>query len=167
MKEGEPNSKYCFAAGDEENKCIDSEATTVRRAGVELQEAGGSGVTGTLIVEPTSQGKIRISGKVYGLEPGTHGFHVHEHGSIGHDCMDAGGHFNPYNTEDHVGDIGTIFTSADGVTRVHVVDDVITLGDDGFQDIDGLSIVIHGRREEGQAKSRVAYGIIMSDIVHI
>jgi len=161
MKEGEPNSKYCFAAGDEENKCMDSEATTARRAGVELQEAGGSGVTGNLIVEPTSQGKIRISGKVYGLEPGTHGFHVHEHGSIGHDCMDAGGHFNPYNTEDHVGDIGTIFTPEDGPTEVDVVDDVITLGDHGFHDIAGLSIVIHGSRELGQGKPRVACGIIV------
>ena len=64
---------------------------------VELHEARGSGVTGTLIVERNSQGKIRIVGTVHGLEPGTHGFHVHEHGSIGNDCMDAGGHFNPYN----------------------------------------------------------------------
>ena len=64
---------------------------------VELHEAQGSGVTGTLIVEQNSQGNIRIVGTVHGLEPGTHGFHVHEHGSIGNDCMDAGGHFNPYN----------------------------------------------------------------------
>ena len=63
---------------------------------VELHEAQGSGVTGTLIVEQV-QGKIRIVGTVHGLEPGTHGFHVHEYGSIGNDCMDAGGHFNPYN----------------------------------------------------------------------
>jgi len=130
---------------------------------VELHEARGSGVTGTLIVERNSQGKIKIVGTVHGLEPGTHGFHVHEHGSIGNDCMDAGGHFNPYNTEDHVGDIGTIFTPADGVTRVNVVDDVITLGDDGFHDIEGLSIVIHGSKELGRGKPRVACGIIMLD----
>jgi len=130
------------------------------RAVVDLHEARGSGVTGTLTVEPNNQGKIRITGKVYGLEPGTHGFHVHEHGSIGNDCMDAGGHFNPYNTEDHVGDIGTIFTPEDGLTEVDVVDDVITLGDDGFHDIEGLSIVIHGSRELGQGKPRVACGII-------
>jgi len=128
---------------------------------VELHEAQGSGVTGTLIVEQV-QGKVRIVGTVHGLEPGTHGFHVHEYGSIGNDCMDAGGHFNPYNTEDHVGDIGTIFTSDDGVTKVNVVDDVITLGDDGFHDIDGLSIVIHGSRELGQGKPRVACGVIVS-----
>ena len=155
MKEGEANSKYCFSAGDLENKCMDT-----GRASVKLHEAGGSGVSGNLTVEPNSQGKIRIFGTVYGLEPGTHGFHVHEHGSIGNDCMDAGGHFNPYNTEDHVGDIGTIFTPEEGPTEVDVVDDVITLGDNGFHDIAGLSIVIHGSKELGQGKPRVACGII-------
>jgi len=130
------------------------------RATVDLHEARGSGVTGSLTVEPNSEGKIRITGKVYGLKPGTHGFHVHEHGSIGTDCMDAGGHFNPHNTEDHVGDIGTIFTPEDGFTEVDVVDDDITLGDDGFHDIEGLSIVIHGSRELGEGKPRVACGII-------
>merc|ERR1719206_733342 len=127
---------------------------------VELHEAQGSGVTGRLMVEQNSHGKIRIVGTVHGLEPGTHGFHVHEHGSIGNDCMDAGGHFNPYNTEDHVGDIGTIFTPENGPTDVDVVDDVITLGDNGFHYIAGLSIVIHGSKELGQGKPRVACGII-------
>jgi len=146
----------------EDNAVGQSSQESAVRAVVELHEARGSGVNGTLTLEPDSQGNLRITGKVYGLEPGTHGFHVHEHGSIGNDCMDAGGHFNPYNTEDHVGDIGTIFTpeGEDGLTKVDVVDDVITLGDDGFHDIEGLSIVIHGSRELGQGKPRVACGII-------
>ena len=42
MKEGEANSKYCFAAGnDGENKCMDSEATTPSAAGTS-QGAGGA-----------------------------------------------------------------------------------------------------------------------------
>jgi len=130
------------------------------RAVVELIEAQHSGVTGTLIVEPIKDGSIRIVGTVFGLEPGTHGFHVHEHGEIGNDCKDAGGHFNPYNTEEHVGDLGTIFTPESGVTEVDIVDNVITLGDAGFHDINGLSIVIHGSREAGKGKPRVACGLI-------
>ena len=42
MKEGEANSKYCFAPGDDgENKCMDSEATTPSAAGTS-QGAGGA-----------------------------------------------------------------------------------------------------------------------------
>ena len=42
MKEGEPNSKYCFAAGDTgENKCMDPETTTPSSAATS-QGAGGA-----------------------------------------------------------------------------------------------------------------------------
>ena len=31
-----------------------------------------------------------------GLSPGSHGFHVHEKGDLGNNCVAAGGHYNPF-----------------------------------------------------------------------
>ena len=42
------------------------------------------------------QAPVFIRGLVVGLEPGNHGFHVHAKGQISNDCLDAGGHFNPF-----------------------------------------------------------------------
>ena len=69
---------------------------------VELSEARGSEVYGTLYIKPypyVGDKRIIIYGNIYNLKPGTHGFHVHEFGSIGNDCMDTGGHFNPHQVE--------------------------------------------------------------------
>ena len=34
--------------------------------------------------------------KLSGLSPGSHGFHVHENGDLGNNCVAAGGHYNPF-----------------------------------------------------------------------
>lgn len=49
---------------------------------------------GVLTLFETSQG-VYIKGKILGLEPGKHGFHVHQEGQLGNNCKDAAGHFNP------------------------------------------------------------------------
>ena len=36
-----------------------------------------------------------ITGTVFGLTPGLHGFHVHQFGDISNRCKGAGGHYNP------------------------------------------------------------------------
>ena len=38
-----------------------------------------------------------IRGEVTGLDPGQHGFHVHEAGDVGGNCSAAGNHFSPNN----------------------------------------------------------------------
>ena len=59
-------------------------------------EANGSGVTGTLVVEYTTGGPLKITGTISeNLSAGNHGFHVHTTGSTGNNCADAGDHFNP------------------------------------------------------------------------
>ena len=55
---------------------------------------GDSGVTGKLYIVQAND-HLHISGKIYGLKPGLHGFHVHMNGDLGDNCKAAGGHFNP------------------------------------------------------------------------
>ena len=65
---------------------------------VQLVEANGSGVTGTLyLYQPKSSQEVEIRGNVRNLQAGSHGFHVHATGATGDNCKDAGGHFNPTN----------------------------------------------------------------------
>ena len=55
---------------------------------------GSANVTGSLELRRYGQGVILL-GKVVGLAPGLHGFHVHMTGDTGNTCKAAGGHFNP------------------------------------------------------------------------
>lgn len=61
---------------------------------VELVAGGDSGVTGKLHIVQ-GFGNVHITGQIYGLKPGLHGFHVHMNGDLGDNCKAAGGHFNP------------------------------------------------------------------------
>ena len=63
-------------------------------ATVKLVAGGDSGVSGTLTL---IQGPryLYIMGKIFGLEPGLHGFHIHTTGDTSNNCKASGGHFNP------------------------------------------------------------------------
>lgn len=53
-------------------------------------------VTGNLlIVQSVENGPVTITGSIYGLSPGLHGFHVHEKGDLSNGCVSTGKHFNP------------------------------------------------------------------------
>ena len=62
---------------------------------VNMIEANGSGVTGELLVNTDGPDLVIIVGKMWNLPLGEHPIHIHEYGSVGNNCMDAGGHFNP------------------------------------------------------------------------
>ena len=65
---------------------------------VNLVEGNASGTTGLLlIVQSSDSSEVTIRGRISALSSGSHGFHVHETGSTGSNCADAGGHFNPTN----------------------------------------------------------------------
>jgi Cu/Zn superoxide dismutase len=65
-----------------------------RKAVVTLYK--GNEVVGNItFVQEQDGGAVKLSGTVSGLTSGKHGFHVHEKGNVGNECVDAGGHFNP------------------------------------------------------------------------
>ena len=77
--------------------CWTSSETINSQAQVILTPASNAGedpVTGTLYLKQV-RNKVYITGTILGLEPGYHGFHVHEIGDLGNNCKNAGGHFNP------------------------------------------------------------------------
>jgi Cu-Zn family superoxide dismutase len=148
-------------------------------AEVEVKEAlavvnptEGSKVNGTVSFAKDGKG-VRITANVEGLSPGLHGFHIHEFGDCSSpDASSAGGHFNPTGMphagpkaeKRHVGDLGNLEAAKNGVAKLEVTDDVISL--EGPESIVGRSVIIHARTDDlktqpaGGAGARVACGVI-------
>ncbi|XP_076231780.1 superoxide dismutase [Cu-Zn] [Calliopsis andreniformis] len=112
-------------------------------------------VTGNLmIVQNHFNAPVRISGTIYGLTKGKHGFHVHEKGDLRNGCTSAGPHFNPYQAnhggpkspERHVGDLGNICADENGVANVDITDSKISLH--GPNNIIGRAIVVHSGEDD-------------------
>jgi len=154
-----------------------------RTAEVKLEPGSDDSVSGFLHLisfEDRFGSGVLITGQIYGLLPGKHGFHVHTEGALTNMCKDAKGHFNPdqvdhmgpLDSSRHTGDLGNIETIDDICTYVHIYDRKITLGDGGKNDIAGRAIVVHegeddlgrggdeGSRKTGNAGSRLACGTI-------
>jgi Cu-Zn family superoxide dismutase len=110
------------------------------------------------------------------VEPGEHGIHIHETGSISPDFEAAGKHFNPsgaqhgFNNPEgpHEGDLENIVVNPDGSASYTTTDDRITLfgGQNAILDSDGAALVIHKSADDyqtdpsGESGDRVAAGII-------
>jgi Cu-Zn family superoxide dismutase len=116
--------------------------------------------------------EVQVTGKVEGLTPGEHGFHVHEFGDINSaDGMATGGHFDSdahkHGPEDaaerHTGDLGNIKAGEDGVATIDKTDKVIKLS--GPNSIIGRGLIVHAKADDysqptGNAGGRVAQGVI-------
>ena len=58
--------------------------------------SGKSVVRGLLDLSQTDGGPVTIVGRISGLSPGNHGFHVHQFGDVlTNGCDSTGPHFNP------------------------------------------------------------------------
>jgi Cu-Zn family superoxide dismutase len=143
-----------------------------RQAVCELEAVGDSGVSGTIHFADQG-GKVHIHGKITGLTPGKHGFHVHEKGDLSdkETGKSAGDHFNPAghphgrpgDSQRHVGDLGNIEANEDGTAEIHIEDAIVEL--DGEHSIVGRSLVVHAGEDQftqpsGDAGGRVAFGVI-------
>jgi len=117
-----------------------------------------------------------IKGRVTGLEPGKHGFHIHEFGDLSNGCDSAGPHYDPDGVDHgdvdkgHVGDLGNITANPSGVADFTIVAKRVDLN--GDRSIVGRAIVIHSDEDDlgkggdeeslktGNAGERVACGVI-------
>ncbi|XP_012260875.1 superoxide dismutase [Cu-Zn] [Athalia rosae] len=136
-------------------------------------------VKGTLYFEQAGESSpVKVTGEVTGLQPGLHGFHIHEFGDNTNGCTSAGPHFNPFSKEHggpdasvrHVGDLGNVEAGKDGVAKVNITDKQIQLL--GQHNIIGRTLVVHADPDDlglgghelskttGNAGGRLACGVI-------
>jgi superoxide dismutase, Cu-Zn family len=122
---------------------------------VELRGAE-PGIGGTVELAE-EDGAVRVTADVQGLEPGFHGFHVHEIGICDPDAREdgepapfssAGGHFQGTGGDDHgehAGDLPTLDASDNGRARLTVTTGRFTLQE--LQDSDGSAVMVHAMRD--------------------
>jgi Cu-Zn family superoxide dismutase len=143
-----------------------------QHARVDLQPIGGSGVTGVVRFERTGD-TLHVQGRIEGLTPGLHGFHVHEFGDLSDTQKgeSAGSHFAPHrgahgmpdSETRHVGDLGNLEAGEDGVAVIDIRDARIQLH--GENSILGRALVVHANPDDGgqpvgNAGGRVAFGVV-------
>ena len=137
-----------------------------------LVAAGDSGVSGVVYFTKEADA-VHVTGKVTGLKPGEHGFHVHQYGDVTgiKDGLTTGGHFNPEGKDHgkpedkvrHVGDLGNIKADDKGVAEIDIKDSMLELA--GPHSILGRGLVVHANADKftqptGDAGGRVAVGVI-------
>jgi len=140
-------------------------------------EASGSVSGVARFAYDAQEGEAYVQGRVTGLEPGLHGFHVHENGSCamqdGTPAGAAGGHYNPDDTphgapddpadERHVGDFGNIRAGDDGVATFQFS---YQRDEEDFGALEDRALIVHGGRDDlssqpsGDAGARKACGIV-------
>lgn len=129
----------------------------------------GNSVRGVVMFQASGD-VVQITGKVIGLTPGKHGFHIHEFGDLrSADGTSAGGHYSPEghphggpdDEEHHAGDLGNITANEDGVAEIKMESKDLKV-----HFILGRTVVIHGGEDDltsqpsGDAGPRVAVGVI-------
>jgi Cu-Zn family superoxide dismutase len=144
----------------------------VARAVAVLHPAKDGKVEGVLTFAKAASG-AKVTGRISGLTPGTHGFHIHEFGDCtAADFSSAGGHYNPTGHQHagpeearrHIGDMGNIEAGADGVATVDYTDPRLRF--DGAQGILGRGVIVHTNPDDlktqptGNAGGRLACGAI-------
>lgn len=122
-------------------------------------------------------GKVTLTIKIEGAEPGTHAVHLHEKGDCAApDAASAGGHWNPAHEDHgkwaaspfHRGDIGNIEVGADGKGTFTLTTDLWTIGGAPETDVIGKGIIIHAKADDfttqptGNAGGRVGCGVVQS-----
>ncbi|KAK4581443.1 hypothetical protein RGQ29_024902 [Quercus rubra] len=143
--------------------------------------SGDNNVRGSIHFVQETNGSTtttHVKGRITGLSPGLHGFHIHALGDTTNGCNSTGPHFNPLKKDHgspmdkvrHAGDLGNVVAGPDGVAEVSIKDNQIPLV--GPHSILGRAIVVHadpddlGRgghelsKSTGNAGARVGCGII-------
>ena len=121
---------------------------------------------------------VLIQARISGLEPGPHGFHLHETGACTPAFTAAGGHFNPFGIGHgvldegghHGGDLPNLIVHDDGAGLADYYSEDVTLETGpahSFFDADGSAVVIHLNPDsygsDPMAGGRAACGVIVLD----
>ena len=138
-----------------------------------MRPASGSQAHGS--VKFTQVGnRVKVEGEIAGLEPGRHGFHIHDKGDCSvPDAASAGPHFNPSGMKHggtegaarHGGDLGNITANEYGKAAVSVTVDGISVGT-GANGVVGRGLVVHKDPDDlktdpgGNSGDRIACGAI-------
>ena len=154
--------KTCTEQADDVNAYVDLQHSDTVKGTVLLMQKPGT---------PTM-----IKGRIEGLTAGEHGFHIHEFGDTSEGCKSMGGHYNPDGVdhgdleEGHVGDLGNVTATEDGVADFTIIAKRVDLM--GDRSVVGRGIVIHADRDDlgkggdaeskktGNAGDRLACGVI-------
>ena len=137
---------------------------------ITINDTGGGGPLGTVLVEDTDGG-ARFTPNLTGLSPGEHGFHVHTSPDCGDAGKNAGGHYDPDNTgrhegpngNGHLGDLPRLAVDAAGAASVAVVAPRVRVSD-----LDGRALIVHAGGDNysdepaalGGGGARVACGVV-------
>jgi len=154
------------------NKITEAEDTVTAYCVLEHSDT----VLGTILFKQTAGGPTFIAGRITGLEPGEHGFHIHQFGDMSEGCESMGPHYNPEGVDHgdldqgHVGDLGNITADDSGTATVKIVAERVDLT--GEQSVVGRGIVVHADPDDlgqggdaeslktGNAGDRLACGVI-------
>ena len=150
--------------------------TEAPMAQAELQNSQGE-VVGLATFTEGING-VMVVAHVHKIEPGFHGFHIHETGKCTPpDFKSAGDHFNPFEAQHglrdpdgrHAGDLPNLLVSPDGTGSIVTYAPLVILGE-GKQSLfhpEGTALVIHAKPGDlktdpaGDAGNRVACGRII------
>jgi Cu-Zn family superoxide dismutase len=133
-------------------------------------------VKGTILLMQAPGTPTLIKGTIKGLEPGEHGFHIHEFGDMSKGCESMGGHYNPDGVnhgdldQGHVGDLGNITADDSGTASFSIEAKRVDLI--GERSVIGRGLVVHSDQDDlgqggdeeslktGNAGDRIACGVI-------
>ncbi len=160
--------------GDPAQPAAEAATAPAEYAEAEILPTEGQTTGGLIKLTRTADG-VSIEGTVTGLEPGLHGFHIHENGDCSApDASSAGGHFEPADDphgapddppdQHHLGDFGNITAGDNGEAEVNITDPELSMT--GPDTIIGKAIIVHAGKDDlvsqpsGNAGARVGCGVI-------
>lgn len=138
-------------------------------------------IKGQVLFEEISKAKTNITIDIKsgsGLNGGLHGIHIHESGDLSEHCASLCNHYNPFNQvhggprskQRHLGDLGNIRSSSQGVVNSKMSHPYLPLR--GKHSIIGRSVIIHEDEDDlgrggnesslktGNAGKRILCGVI-------
>ena len=156
------------------NTITEAEHTVVAQCVLEHSDD----VKGTILLMQAPNTATLIKGTITGLEPGKHGFHIHEFGDMSQGCKSMGAHYNPDRVdhgdlnEGHVGDLENVVANDQGVAKFSIQAKRVDLI--GERSVIGRGLVIHSDEDDlgkggdaeslktGNAGDRLACGVIVT-----